>query len=261
MNSGLRRDYFVPVFIALVGLAWTSLFALERSPYARYVQHGELGHLHTEHGVGVIAGQAALYIVGWLLMIVAMMLPTVLPLIQIFRRLIRDRLDRGALVGLLLAGYLTAWLAFGFVAHTGDWWLHQWFAHHTWLQDDAWLFGAAPLIVAGAFQFSSLKYRCLDKCSTPLGFVMARWHDGHPPGRQAFRMGLDHGVFCVGCCWALMLLMFAVGTGNVGWMLALGAFMAMEKNLPWGRRISKPLGIALLSWAVVIAIDHTWTWQ
>ena len=71
--------------------------------------------------------------------------------------------------------------------------------------------------------------------------------------RNALRLGLDHGVFCVGCCWAIMLLMFVVGTGNVGWMLALGTLMAVEKNMPWGDRLSRPLGAALLLGAAIVA--------
>ena len=108
------------------------------------------------------------------------------------------------------------------------------------------------LALAGLYQFSAIKYRCLDKCRTPLSFVVARWRGG-AARRQAFALGLEHGAFCVGCCWALMLLMFVVGTGNVGVMLALGAIMAAEKNLPWGRRLSAPLGLALVAWAAMIA--------
>jgi len=74
----------------------------------------------------------------------------------------------------------------------------------------------------------------------------------------ALRLGLDHGLYCVGCCWAIMLLMFVVGTGNVGWMLALGAVMAVEKNIPWGRHLSRPLGGVLLATAVVITGANLW---
>jgi predicted metal-binding membrane protein len=77
---------------------------------------------------------------------------------------------------------------------------------------------------------------------------------------QAFRMGWRHGVFCVGCCWALMLLMFVVGTGNVGWMLLLGAVMAAEKNFPWGHRLRAPLGLVLVAGAVGIAVDGAGLW-
>jgi predicted metal-binding membrane protein len=111
------------------------------------------------------------------------------------------------------------------------------------------------LAVAGVFQFSPLKYRCLDKCRTPLSFVQQHWR-GRNERRNAWLLGLHHGAFCVGCCWALMLLMFAVGTGSVGWMLAMGVVMAVEKNLPWGRWLSAPLGAALLAAAVVILVQH-----
>lgn len=261
MRSISRRSLFVPTVGTLVVFAWAALFAWERSPYARYIQHGELGHLHVEHGFEALLGQAALYVVGWLLMIVAMMLPTTLPLIEIFRRLVRERIDRGVLTALLILGYLVAWLAFGVAAHAADWWLHRWFGHSTWLQQNAWVFGAGPLIAAGLFQFSRLKSRCLDECRSPLSFVSVHWGSGERPRQRAFRTGLDHGVFCVGCCWALMLLMFAVGTGSVGWMLLLGALMAIEKNVAWGRHISTPLGVALIAWGVLIAVDHTFSWQ
>jgi predicted metal-binding membrane protein len=116
------------------------------------------------------------------------------------------------------------------------------------------------LLLAGAFQFSKLKYRCLDKCRAPFSFVIEHWRGGDTRW-QALRLGAHHGVFCVGCCWALMFLMFAVGTGSIGWMLALGAIMAVEKNMPWGRKLSAPLGIVLLAWGVLIVVDHSWSWQ
>ena len=115
----------------------------------------------------------------------------------------------------------------------------------------AWVIGAAVLAGAGAFQFSALKYRCLEQCHTPFAFVAARWH-GRAPAREAFRLGLDHGLFCIGCCWALMLLMFVVGTGSLALMLVLALVMAAEKNLPWGRRLRVPLGVALLAGAAAV---------
>ena len=111
--------------------------------------------------------------------------------------------------------------------------------------------GAAVLAGAGLFQWSALKYRCLDECRTPFGFVASRWH-GVSPSREALRIGIDHGIFCVGCCWALMLTMFVVGIGSVGWMLALAALMAAEKNLPFGRRLRTPVGLALLAGSAAI---------
>ncbi|HZI31103.1 MAG TPA: DUF2182 domain-containing protein, partial [Candidatus Binatia bacterium] len=96
------------------------------------------------------------------------------------------------------------------------------------------------------------KYRCLDKCRTPFSFINERWQ-GRAERRESFLLGVHHGLFCVGCCWAIMLLMFLVGTGSVGWMLLIGAIMATEKNVAWGKRLSVPLGLSLLilSFAIV----------
>ena len=120
-----------------------------------------------------------------------------------------------------------------------------------WLTFNSWVPGAIILLIAGAFQFSALKYSCLDKCRTPMLFINQHWQ-GHHELRQSLLLGIHHGIYCVGCCWALMLLMFAIGTGSVGWMLALGAVMAVEKNMPWGRKMSGPLGVSLLAWSGLI---------
>ena len=183
------------------------------------------------------------------------MLPTTLPLLEIYRRLIRRRDDRHLLLGLAVLGYLAAWGGFGLAAHGADLALYAVVIESPWLTFNGWAIGACVLGLAGAYQFSRLKYACLDKCRMPLGFVMEHWR-AQGKRRQALRMGFRHGLLCVGCCWALMLLMFVVGTGSVGWMLALGAVMAVEKNMPWGRRISRPLGLLLLACAVAIVAWH-----
>ncbi len=109
------------------------------------------------------------------------------------------------------------------------------------------------LILAGVYQFTPLKYYCLDKCRSPMSFILGHWH-GYAEAQQAFALGAHHGLFCVGCCWSLMLLMFAVGVGSLGWMLVLSVVMAIEKNMPWGRRLSVPLGVALLAWGALMLL-------
>lgn len=198
---------------------------------------------------------ALAYASGWVLMIGAMMLPTTLPVLRIFRRMVAHRPHAAALYALVIGGYLCAWLGFGLAAHLLDWTLHAAARETAWLVANGWMLGAAAIAAAGAFQFSALKYHCLEKCRTPYGFVVQRWQ-GRSPARESWRIGWDHGLFCVGCCWALMLLMFVVGSGNLGWMLALGLVMAAEKNLPAGRRLSAPLGWALLAWAASIVLAH-----
>ena len=260
MKAVSHRSYFVPVMGMLIALAWLTLWTWEQSPYGRYLNHAELGGVSLANGVGGILATAILYVVGWTLMTAAMMLPTTLPLLEMLRRLTSRRPNQMQLVVLLIGGYLGVWLGFGIAAHVFDRALHEAFERSSWLQANAWVFGAGPLILAGGFQFTRLKYRCLDKCRAPLSFIMAYWR-GSGGTMQALLLGVRHGAYCVGCCWALMLLMFAVGTGNVGWMLALGAVMAIEKNMPWGQKLSSPLGVALLGWGTLIVVDNSWAWN
>jgi predicted metal-binding membrane protein len=257
MSAAANRREFLWLMGLLISLAWLILWAWERSPYSRYLSHSQLSGIGASGTAGSIVLPVALYLSGWVLMTAAMMLPTILPLLQIFRRLTQRRLDRGRLVFAVIAGYLGVWLAFGVAAHSADWLLHQVAERIPWLETNSWIIGAGTLLLAGGFQFSRLKYRCLDKCRAPLSFVMEHWRGGHE-GKNALSLGIHHGIFCVGCCWALMLVMFAVGVGNVGWMLALGALMAIEKNLPWGRKLSAPVGMAFLASAALIVFRRLW---
>jgi predicted metal-binding membrane protein len=186
-----------------------------------------------------------------MVMTTAMMLPTTLPLVRMFQRLTGGRPDRVRLTTSLVAGYLSAWTVFGLLV-----WLVLWALRSmapAALTGNARYVDAGLFALAGAFQFSALKYQCLDKCRSPLSFLTSRWR-GSQHEWHSFRLGVEHGVFCVGCCWALMLLMFAFGTASVIWMLALAGVMALEKNMPWGRRLSTPLGVALLVIGVAILI-------
>ncbi len=254
-----RSAAFPPLAAGLVLLSWITLLIWEASPYGRYLHHGDWttvgfgGSICTAVPAGGWLIPGLLYGGGWLLMSAAMMLPTTAPLIRLFDRMIAERPDRATLHGLLIAGYLLAWIGFGVAAHLLDRVLHATLAHWVWIAGHPYVPGAVILALAGAFQFSALKYHCLDKCRSPLGFLSSNWH-GRRPWLDAFRLGLAHGVYCVGCCWALMLMMFVVGTGSLGWMLFLGLVMAAEKNHPWGRRLSAPLGGALLAMAAFVLV-------
>lgn len=234
---------------ALVALAWVSLWIWRSSPYGRFLSHGENGGIHTL-GNDYLA-LMLIFVAGWTLMTVAMMLPTSLPLVALFSSVVRRRPHRLQLVVFVVAGYLAVWTLFAGLAHFADLGIHQGVDRSAWLQAHEWVVSAGTVLLAGVYQFTPLKYHCLDKCRSPLSFVMQHWHGGSERA-DALRLGMHHGVFCLGCCWSLMLLMFAVGVGNIGWMLALGAVMAIEKNASWGRRLAAPLGVALVTWGAVL---------
>lgn len=238
------------LLLALSALAWSALWWWGDSPYVHYLHHA---HLHDPPGGGGQLAGALVFITGWTLMTVAMMLPTSIPLVTLFGRIAHGRPDRPLLVGLVVIGYLLAWAAFGAVAYAGAVALRATVARTTWLAEHGWAFGATILLLAGGYQFTALKFACLDKCRSPFLFIMEHW-TGTRHARQALWLGVHHGLFCVGCCWTLMLLMFPFGAGNLGWMLILGMLMAVEKNLSWGRRFTKPLGVVLLLAGVAVAL-------
>ena len=228
-------------------LAWVALYWFHMSPANSHV------HAHGAAFFTTIVNQAVesrfrrslTFLSGWMLMIVAMMLPTILPLVENFRRATRGRADQARLLLLLLSGYLSVWSAFGLLL--------------LFLANAAGRLGASPagpvgrilaaavLFIAGIFQFFPVKYRCLEKCRLPLSCV--NWEDGHPR-RTSLGLGLHYGACCVGCCWALMLVMFVAGSAQLAWMLILTVVMGVEKNLPWGRRLAKPIGTLLLGAAI-----------
>jgi len=246
---------------ALAAFAWATLWWWSASPFARYVAHGGwtdlpgIAALCRALPQGNVVVPAALHALAWVLMIAAMMLPTTYPLLALFRRIAAGRADARVLVALVVVGFFVPWLGFGLAAHLVDALVVSAATRLPAVAAYGWAFGAAVLAGAGAFQWSALKYRCLEECHSPFSFISARWH-GRSPRSEAWRLGFDHGLFCVGCCWALMLVMFVVGTASIAWMLALAAAMAAEKNLPWGRRLRAPIGAVLLAAAAGVALAN-----
>lgn len=236
----------VPILATLAVLAWIALLVWGRSPEARFLSHA---HAAAAPGPAV----ALLFVAGWLVMVIAMMLPTTFSLVAMFARMVRERTDGKSLVALLVVGYLSVWTAFGAMAYVADAIVHEVVHHIAWLQAHPWAIASATLVGAGAFQFSKLKYRCLDKCRSPFAFISSHW-SGNNERLEAVRLGTSHGLFCVGCCWALMLVMFAVGTGQLAVMFGLGLVMVAEKNHPWGRRLARPTGVTFLLLGALVAL-------
>lgn len=241
---------FVAALAGVVALTWVSFWTLGRSPYVQLV------HAHGTGGHGA-AWTVYLSLAGWTLMVVAMMLPTTFPLVALFHSFIRERPNRVRLTALLVTGYLWIWTLFGLVVYAGNHLVHGAVDQSAWLTANLWMIGAGTVLLAGLYQFTPLKHKCLEKCRSPMSFIMEHWHGGRED-QEAFHLGMHHGLFCIGCCWSLMLLMFAVGVGNLAWMLALAAVMAVEKNVPWGRRLSAPLGVVLIGSAAALVTANTY---
>ena len=235
--------------ILLTAGAWCALWFLDGSSQG-FSHHN---HYHGGTNAGPATLAPLLFVGGWILMSTAMMLPTSLPVLLVFSTFARQRRDRVLLLTLVITGYLLVWTLFGGAVYFGNLVLQSFGSANSWLVTHSWATAPLLLLIAGVFQFTPLKYRCLEKCRSPFSFVMGHWRGRHERF-QAFRLGVAHGIFCVGCCWALMLLMFIVGTGSLLWMLILAVVMGVEKNVPWGRRLSAPLGIVLLLAAVTLLV-------
>jgi predicted metal-binding membrane protein len=242
--GALRTSWTSSTIAAVVVAAWLALAIWGASPYVGYLGHSE--PLHSD--VPVVIG-AVLFLVGWALMILAMMLPTATLLLGDFALVVRHREDAARLRLLVVAGFLNTWIVVGLAFQVFDIGVHVTVDAVSWLNEHPRVVAASVLAIAGMFQFTTLKRRCLKACRTPRSFIYRHWR-GRQPAFDALTVGMAYGVSCVGCCWALMLVLFALGTANLAWMLAAGAVMAVEKNASWGHRISAPLGVALLGASV-----------
>ena len=185
----------------------------------------------------------------WEAMMVAMMAPSVLPWLRVFDRLTSEGRvgGRAARVTAFAGGYATVWLGYSAAAAAAQLLLHGagWLTHAHVL---AAPLGAIVLIGAGLFQFAPARRACLTHCRNPLSYLLARWRNG---GVSPFRVGVAHGAYCVGCCWALMATVFAVGVMNVWWMAALAAIAAVEQAAPFGDALGGAFGVALTGWGVL----------
>ncbi len=196
-----------------------------------------------------------LFVLTWQVMLAAMMLPSSLGMLRTFARLAVTQPDPARSTAAFVGAYTMVWTGFGLAAFSGDAILHRAVDGSPWLAAHRWLIGGGVLLIAGAFQFSSLKDLCLRECRTPLGFLMERYRPGVG---GAFGVGISHGLFCLGCCWALMLVGFAAGAGNLLWMAGLTTVMVIERTVPWGKAVVRPLGMAFIALAVLVLLHPAW---
>jgi predicted metal-binding membrane protein len=242
-----RVPWPVPVAI---GVAWLLAVVAQLTGTAGALHHDAL----IEGGPPLWAA-LLLFLAAWQAMVAAMMLPSTLPLIRMFEavsgRQARPWRARGAFLG----GYAAVWTAFGWCAFLGDDVIHQTVDASPWLAAHPWLIGGSVLALAGAFQFSDLKEKCLSKCRAPGPYLLAHYRRG---AGGAFRLGSGHGLFCLGCCWALMLVMFAAGVAMLWWMAALTAVMVYEKTGRHGRALTPVVGVALFALAAIAFAHPPW---
>ena len=231
----------------LVGIAaaWAAAIAAQVAGVAAVANHDSL--LVGDGPPFAVAALIAL--LAWQVMIAAMMLPSSLPLVRLYARATERAPRRGRSMAAFIGGYALVWSGFGLAAFGFDAGIHAAVNASGWLADHDWWIGGSVLALAGAFQFSSLKDACLDKCRHPGQFLM-RFYERGPMG--GFRLGARHGAFCVGCCWALMLVMFAAGVASLIWMALLTGVMIHEKTRPAGARAVPVTGVALLGASSIV---------
>lgn len=201
-------------------------------------------------------GPLDFFLTTWVVMLAAMMFPSVAPMVTAYAKIARRRRETGrnaprGATALFVAGYLVAWTVFGLLAYG----LYQAAASlfpGAFAADAGGRYAAAGVILAAAaYQLTPAKNVCLTKCRTPMDFIL---HGLRPGYGGALRMGVAHGTWCVGCCWALMVALFALGVMSVGWMALVGAFIAAEKMLPWKRLANRSVAAALAVIALTIAL-------
>jgi predicted metal-binding membrane protein len=236
--------------LAAIAAAWALAAAAQATGATGALHHDAL--LEGELAFGLAL---ALFLLAWQAMIAAMMLPSSLPLVGLFARTSAGQARPRTAMAAFLGGYALIWSMFAWAAFIGDSVLHGLVDRSPWLAARPWLIAGGVLVAAGAFQFTALKDRCLRQCRNPGAFLLARYRRG---AGNAFRLGRDHGLHCLGCCWALMLVMFAVGVASLWWMALLTALMVLEKTGRHGARSVPLTGLVLLAWGGLVLAHPGW---
>jgi predicted metal-binding membrane protein len=198
-------------------------------------------------GPGTDLGSLGWYVGVWVTMMAAMMLPSAAPMVLIYSRVSRERARRGRAyvpTWIFVAGYLAAWTAYGLAAYgvyrvvaAADPGFLAWDAQGPYVAGGA-------IVLAGLYQLTPLKAKCLKHCRTPLHFLLHDWRAGR---LGTLRMGAEHGAYCVGCCWGLMLILFSLGVMSLVWMAVVAGVIFAEKAIPAGWRLTRPLAVVFVA--------------
>jgi predicted metal-binding membrane protein len=239
--SLLQRERYLilGVLLVLAALAWGLL--IWQAP------------MMNNQAMGLTMGMSAvLFIAIWAVMMVAMMFPAAAPMILMFGAVYagkRRQEQPYVPTWIFVSAYLLVWTLSGVLAYFLAIEVEKLAGQSMWLMENAPRIGGAILVIAGLYQLSPLKNVCLSKCRTPLQFLLTSWHDGYA---GAFRMGIEHGVFCLGCCWLLFVILFPLGLMNLAVMALVTALIFAEKALPIGRQISRLAGVGLIVYGVLV---------
>jgi predicted metal-binding membrane protein len=247
----LRRDRWLIgiALVATVGLCWAWLVPMARDMYGPMT--GRSAWMMT--GTWDFPHQALLFAM-WVVMMVGMMLPSAAPTLLLYAGVVHkspEAVSAPARVYAFAGGYLLVWTAFSLLATALQLLLRHWLLLSPMMETRNHVFGGALLLLAGVYQFTPYKRSCLSSCRSPAAFIAQHWRRGIS---GAFRLGLDHGIYCLGCCWALMLLLFVGGVMNLWWIGLLTLLVLLEKLAPLGAqggRLSGLLIIALGLWRIV----------
>jgi predicted metal-binding membrane protein len=264
LEAVLRRDRQVvaAALIAVIAMAWlwillgagTGMSAMDM------ILGSSAGGMAGMMGPAVwTLGYAGVMFTMWWVMMAAMMLPSAAPILLLFARINRKEKSAGRPfipTGIFAAGYLVAWGGFSAFATGLQWALERLGLLSPMMATTSYWLGGAILLAAGVWQLTPIKGMCLRHCRSPMGFLVQSWRRGRG---GAFRMGLEHGSFCLGCCWFLMGLLFFGGIMNLFWIMGLAAFILLEKTVPMGSWIGRIVGVGVAAWGVLLLATTTLT--
>jgi predicted metal-binding membrane protein len=246
MNAKAQRLVTYAGLAGIILLAWAYLVYL-----AATMQMTDMGidiSMPAMQAWGVT--DTTLTFLMWAVMMVAMMTPSALPVLSMFRTVSQRQHkenDRLSSTWLFLLGYLVTWVVFSAVATLAQWGLHSAALLTPLMASASPLLGGALLVAAGIYQLTPLKEACLSHCRTPLGFLLAEWREGK---LGPLVMGMRHGLYCVGCCWLLMALLFVGGVMNLVWVALLAAYVLVEKVAPGRLWLSRISGVVAIAWGL-----------
>jgi predicted metal-binding membrane protein len=243
------KDDLVLIWLTIF-IAWVIVFCAAFTGQEHLLHHDQM----IEHNHQPLVLKLVIFLLAWQVMTAAMMLPSTLPMLKLFVDSSREQPRKNLALLAFLGAYATIWTGFGLIFFVGDMAIHSLVHHWHWLHERPWLIFGSTLILAGGFQFSFLKKKYLKICRHPLGFVTDRYQRGI---KAAWNLGLQHGLSCVACCWALMLLMFAIGVGHIISMIVLTVLMTLERTWKQGRSLAKIIGFVLLIWGSLALINPT----